>query len=186
MTTANRDAAIRSTTIKAVLFVTFMGAMSFAAVPLYDIFCRVTGFGGTPQTADAAPAEVSDQTITVRFDANTNRDLPWTFEAVQKKMDIRIGEMGMAYYRATNNSDKPVTGTASYNVAPYEVGGYFSKIDCFCFVEQTLQPGESMDMPVTFFVDPEILQDRERRETQTITLSYTFFRQEEQASLLDQ
>ncbi|MEM1420745.1 MAG: cytochrome c oxidase assembly protein [Pseudomonadota bacterium] len=177
-TTTQQNA--RKTARSALMLVAGMGALSFASVPLYDLFCRVTGWGGTTQVADEATGEVLDQTILVRFDASTGRDMPWVFEPVQREMRVRIGETGLAFYRATNPSDRPVMGTASFNVAPFEVGSYFTKIQCFCFVEQVLQPGESMEMPVTFFVDPEIVDDPERSETKVITLSYTFYETEDQ------
>lgn len=153
----------------------FMLGMSFAAVPFYDWFCRVTGFGGTTSVADSAPVDVLDREVTVKFIASTERDMPWKFEPVQNSMDIRIGETGLAFYRATNNTDRPVAGTASFNVTPFSVGGYFSKIQCFCFEEQVLEPGQSVDMPVTFFVDPEMVHDQEAGLVHTITLSYTFY-----------
>ena len=156
----------------------FMVGMAFAAVPLYDWFCRVTGFAGTTQTASGEAGEVLDRTIKVRFDASTAKDMPWEFEPVQREMEIRIGETGLAFYRAHNPTDRVVTGTAAYNVTPYSTGGYFSKIACFCFVEQTLQPGESVEMPVTFYVDPEIMEDDEARRVPVITLSYTFYETE--------
>ncbi len=156
----------------------FMLGMAYAAVPLYDLFCRVTGFGGTPQTAEAGADRVLDRTIRVRFDASTARDMPWEFEPVQNEMEIRIGETGLAYYRAHNPTERPITGTATYNVAPYSTGGYFSKIECFCFTEQTLAPGQSMDMPVTFYIDPEIVEDAEAGRVPVITLSYTFYETE--------
>jgi cytochrome c oxidase assembly protein subunit 11 len=160
----------------------FMVGMSFAAVPLYDLFCRVTGFGGTTMTADAAPDEILDRTIKVRFDAST-MGIDWRFRPVQKEMTIRIGETGLAFYEATNTSDRPITGTASYNVAPFSTGGYFAKIECFCFIEQTLQPGETMQMPVTFFVDPAIVDDAEASRVPAITLSYTFYETEDSRKL---
>lgn len=160
----------------------FMVGMSFAAVPLYDLFCRVTGFGGTTMTADAAPDQVLDRTIKVRFDAST-MGIDWRFKPVQKEMTLRIGETGLAFYEATNISDRPITGTASYNVAPFSTGGYFAKIACFCFIEQTLQPGETMQMPVTFFVDPAIVDDPEASRVPAITLSYTFYETEESRKL---
>jgi len=155
-----------------------MLGMAWAAVPLYDLFCRVTGYGGTTQEASAASDVVLDQTITVRFDASTGSGMPWSFRPVATTMDIKIGETGLAFYEAYNPTDHPVTGTASFNVTPLSVGGYFAKIDCFCFVEQTLQPGERVQMPVTFFVDPEIVTDPDTDGVHTITLSYTFFETE--------
>lgn len=160
----------------------FMVGMAYAAVPLYDLFCRVTGFGGTPQTADIAPDAVLDRTIKVRFDAAT-MGIDWRFKPAQREVTLRIGEVGLAFYEATNLSDRPITGTASYNVAPYSTGAYFTKIACFCFTEQTLQPGETVQMPVTFFVDPAIVEDREASRVPSITLSYTFYETEESRKL---
>jgi cytochrome c oxidase assembly protein subunit 11 len=151
-----------------------MASLSFAAVPFYDWFCRVTGFGGTTMTADQAPDRILDQTISVRFDASRDADMPWQFKPMQREMSLRIGEVGLAFYEAYNPTDKPIAGTASYNVTPYSAGGYFAKIDCFCFEMQVLQPGERVQMPVTFFVDPEIVTDREGKFVRQITLSYTF------------
>ena len=152
----------------------FMLSMSFAAVPLYDWFCRVTGYGGTTSVAETAPQDVLDKVVTVKFAAATERGMPWEFKPSQNEMEIRIGETGLAFYTATNPTDKPVAGSASFNVTPFSAGGYFAKIACFCFEEQVLQPGESIEMPVTFFVDPEIVEDDEARFVHTITLSYTF------------
>lgn len=151
-----------------------MASLSFAAVPFYDWFCRVTGFGGTTMTASSAPDNILDQTISVRFDASRDADMPWHFKPMQREMTLRIGEVGLAFYEAYNPTDKPVAGTASYNVTPYAAGGFFTKIDCFCFEMQVLQPGERVQMPVTFFVDPEIVTDREGKFVRQITLSYTF------------
>jgi len=154
--------------------IVFMGALAWAAVPLYDWFCRVTGFGGTTQVASAESETVLDQTIRVRFDASRARDMPWEFRAVEPHMDVRIGETGLAFYEAHNPTDRPIAGTASFNVAPFETGPYFVKIACFCFELQVLQPGETVLMPVTFFVDPEIVDDPETVGIPAITLSYTF------------
>ncbi|MFV0292790.1 MAG: cytochrome c oxidase assembly protein [Paracoccus sp. (in: a-proteobacteria)] len=154
-----------------------MGALAWAAVPFYNWFCRVTGYGGTTQVSEAddgAGRTVLDETITIRFDANVEPSLPWEFRPMQHEMTMRIGESGMAFYEAVNNSDKPVTGRASYNVAPEIAGSFFYKIECFCFTEQTLQPGERIEMPVTFEVDPEIVTDRDAYKVRDITLSYTF------------
>ena len=151
-----------------------MVSLSFAAVPFYRWFCQVTGFGGTTAVAEAAPDEILDQTIRVRFDGSKERDMPWEFKPVERVMEIRIGETGLAFYEATNTADYPVAGQASYNVTPDQAGGYFTKIECFCFTEQVLQPGESVLMPVTFYVDPEIARDREAKFIREITLSYTF------------
>jgi cytochrome c oxidase assembly protein subunit 11 len=155
--------------------VLFMGGMAWASVPLYDWFCRVTGYGGATNTAAAASDEILDRTIKVRFDASLERDMPWEFTPVEREMEVRIGETGLAFYEAYNPTDRPVAGTASYNVAPFDAGGFFTKIDCFCFEQQVLQPGERVEMPVTFYVDPEIVQDRDAKFIHTITLSYTFY-----------
>lgn len=152
-----------------------MAAMAWAAVPLYDLFCRVTGYGGTTTTAADGSDAILDQTIVVRFDASTERSMPWTFKPVQNTMTVRIGETNLAFYEAYNPTKRPVAGTASFNVTPLNVGGYFAKIDCFCFVEQVLAPGERVTMPVSFFVDPDIVDDDDTKNTHTITLSYTFF-----------
>lgn len=152
-----------------------MLGLAYASVPLYRLFCQVTGFGGTTQRADAAPEQASEQTITVRFDANTAASLGWGFHAVQPSLKVRIGEQNMAHYKATNTSGKVSTGSAVFNVTPVSAGAYFNKIQCFCFTEQTLQPGESVDMPVVFFVDPGILSDPDTRAINEITLSYTFY-----------
>ena len=150
------------------------GALGWAAVPLYDLFCRVTGYGGTTGQAEAAPAEVLDETVLVRFDASRARGFPWTFKPVQHSMRVNIGATNIAFYEATNPTDAPVAGTASFNVAPFATGAHFVKIDCFCFEEQVLMPGETVQMPVTFFVAPSILDDPEARHMPEITLSYTF------------
>lgn len=155
-----------------------MGGAAFAAVPAYRLFCQVTGFGGTTQRADAVPTAVSDRVITIQFDANTDRDLPWRFRPKQRQVAVRVGEEGLAFYRAENLSDEIVMGQAGFNVTPLKAGKYFNKVQCFCFNEQVLQPGQAVDMPVTFFVDPAILEDRDLDDVQNITLSYTFFRQE--------
>ncbi|MGK7752328.1 MULTISPECIES: cytochrome c oxidase assembly protein [unclassified Roseovarius] len=152
-----------------------MGALAWASVPLYDWFCRVTGYGGETNVADLGSDEILDRTIKVRFDASNERGFPWEFKPVQREMEIRIGETGLAFYEAYNPTDKPVAGSASYNVTPFEAGGFFTKIDCFCFEQQVLQPGERVQMPVTFFVDPEIVDDRDAKYAKTITLGYTFY-----------
>ncbi len=166
--------APQKTATKMVGVVVLMGALAWASVPFYDWFCRVTGFGGVTQTASQGSDTVLEQTITIRFDANVEAGMPWEFKPMQREMELRIGETGLAFYEAHNPTDKPIAGTASYNVAPYSAGYYFSKIDCFCFTEQVLQPGERVTMPVTFYVDPEIVDDREAKFARVITLSYTF------------
>lgn len=168
MSNPNRTAA------KLVAVVVTMGALAWASVPFYDWFCRVTGFGGTPGIAAAASDEILDQTIKIRFDASRDRGMEWEFKPVARTMELRIGESGLAFYEAHNPTDRVIAGQASYNVTPYSVGGYFQKIECFCFTEQVLQPGERVQMPVTFFIDPEIVNDPEAKYVHTITLSYTF------------
>ena len=165
----------RKTVAQLVAVVVTMGALAWASVPFYDWFCRVTGFGGVTGVSAAASDTVLDQTITVRFDASKDRDMKWEFKPVQREMTLRIGETGLAFYEAYNPTDRAIAGSASYNVAPYEAGGFFTKIDCFCFEEQVLQPGERVQMPVTFYVDPEIVTDREGKFVHSITLSYTFY-----------
>lgn len=155
--------------------VVLMGALAWASVPFYSWFCRVTGFGGVTATADAASDIILDQTIKVRFDSNTAPGMAWEFKPVVNQMELRIGETGLAFYEAYNPTDRPIAGQASYNVAPFEAGGFFTKIDCFCFTEQVLQPGERVQMPVTFYVDPEIVTDRDAKYIHSITLSYTFY-----------
>lgn len=155
-----------------------MGALAWAAVPFYDWFCRVTGYAGTPGVQAENLSEVVDEYVTVRFDANTEARMPWEFRPKQTEMRLKIGETGMAFYEAYNPTDKPVAGTAAYNVAPDLAGYYFTKIDCFCFTEQVLQPGERVEMPVVFYVDPAILQDRDAGRIRNITLSYTFYQTE--------
>ncbi len=155
--------------------VVVMGALAWASVPFYNWFCRVTGFGGATGVALAASDEILDQTITIRFDASKERDMPWEFKPVQREMTLRIGETGLAFFEAYNPTDRPVAGQAAYNVTPYSAGGFFDKIECFCFTEQVLAPGERVQMPVTFFIDPEIVTDRSAKYVHTITLSYTFY-----------
>lgn len=155
--------------------VMLMGALAWASVPFYDWFCRVTGFGGVTSTAEAGSDLILDKTIKVRFDASIARDMPWDFKPMQREMEVRIGETGLAFYEAYNPTNRPVAGTASYNVAPYEAGGFFTKIDCFCFEEQVLQPGERVVMPLSFYVDPEIVEDRDAKYLKVITLGYTFY-----------
>ena len=169
------DKAKKKTAAQMVGVVIFMGALAWASVPFYDWFCRVTGFGGVTQVADSGSDIVLSETVKVRFDASLERDMPWEFKPVQREIEIQIGATGLAFYEAYNPTDKPIAGTASYNVTPYEAGGFFSKIDCFCFEEQVLMPGERVQMPVTFFVDPEIVEDRDAKYTKVITLSYTFY-----------
>ncbi|MGI3170565.1 cytochrome c oxidase assembly protein [Pseudooceanicola sp. C21-150M6] len=167
--------------------VAVMATLGFLSAPLYNLFCAVTGFGGVTQEADAGSDTVLDRTVKIRFDASVDRDMPWDFKPMQREMTLKIGETGLAFYEAHNPTDHPIGGSATYNVYPYEAGGYFTKIDCFCFTEQILQPGETVQMPVTFYVDPEIVNDRDAKYVQTITLGYTFYEQdltaEQQAAL---
>ncbi|THH37252.1 cytochrome c oxidase assembly protein [Aliishimia ponticola] len=165
----------QKTVVQLVAVIVVMGGLAWASVPFYDWFCRVTGFGGTPLVAEAGADEILDQTIKVRFDASLERGMPWEFKPVQREMELRIGETGLAFYEAYNPKDVPVAGSASYNIAPYQASGFFTKIDCFCFEEQVLQPGERVQMPVTFYVDPEIVTDRDGEHVHSITLSYTFY-----------
>jgi cytochrome c oxidase assembly protein subunit 11 len=156
-------------------FVALMVGVSFAAVPLYSWFCRTTGFGGTTQVAKTAPKQVSGRTITVRFDSNVAPGLPWSFEPERRTVDVRLGEVVTVYYAVRNESARVTTGQAGYNVAPPTTGAYFEKINCFCFTEQTLQPGEKRDMAVVFFVDPKLASDSDEDAVNNITLSYTFY-----------
>ena len=156
-----------------------MIGLSFSAVPLYRMFCQVTGYGGVPQIAETASDKVLDRTITIRFDANVDRALPWEFKPEQRAMDVRIGESGLAFFKAHNNTNEPVSGTAGFNVVPEIAGRYFNKIECFCFKQQTLAAGQSIDMPVTFFVDPKIVEDMSTKNISEITLSYTFYRSDD-------
>ncbi len=158
--------------------VAVMLGLSFAAVPFYDWFCRVTGYGGTTAVAVAPSGPALDQVITVRFDANTAHDMPWEFRPTERTMQVRIGETALAFYQAYNPTDEAIAGTASYNVTPHQAGPFFAKIACFCFELQVLGPGERVEMPVSFFVDPEMLQDPDARGVHQITLSYTMHRSE--------
>jgi cytochrome c oxidase assembly protein subunit 11 len=152
-----------------------MAGMAYAAVPLYSWFCRTTGFGGTPQIATAAPGEILARKITVRFDANVTGGLPWKFEPEVNAVDVRIGDVVMVNYMVTNLAARETAGQASYNVSPPTVGAYFAKINCFCFTEQRLKAGETREMPVVFFVDPELVKDGEQNRLNSITLSYTMY-----------
>ncbi len=166
----------RAVAASLVAFVAFMVGLSFAAVPLYRMFCSATGFAGTPQRAKTASQTAFAQTITVRFDANVAPGLPWSFEPVQPEMTLHIGENKLAFFRAINHSSETVTGSAVFNVSPDLMGQYFTKIQCFCFTEQTLKPGETVEMPVSFYVDAAMLSDSEAKTVHDMTLSYTFFK----------
>jgi cytochrome c oxidase assembly protein subunit 11 len=165
----------RRTMMSLMMIVVGMGSLAAASPPLYRIFCQVTGFGGTTMRAEALPDSISDRVITIRFDANV-AEMPWSFQPEQRAVPVRIGENGLVSYRATNRGSVAMTGMATFNVTPEIAGPYFSKIACFCFTDQRLEPGESVDMPVSFFVDPAILKDRNLDDLKTITLSYSFFR----------
>ena len=172
------------TGIYAMLGALAMLGMGYAAVPLYDLFCRVTGFGGTTQRASESDADIAarlassagGKTMSIRFDASTARDVPWSFRPTQPTDTVQIGIRDMATYVARNNSTIPITGTATFNVEPEQAGKYFNKIQCFCFTEQTLQPGEEVHMPVLYYVDPAALEDEGMDRVEQITLSYTFHR----------
>lgn len=152
-----------------------MTGLSFAAVPLYDLFCKVTGFGGTPRIGTAGAGTILDRTMDIRFDANVAPNLGWRFEAESQEIKLRVGETKTVFYKVTNTGSRPTTGIATYNVQPERVASYFVKIQCFCFTEHTLQPGESIEAPVVFYVDPEIVKERELNGIRALTLSYTYF-----------
>jgi cytochrome c oxidase assembly protein subunit 11 len=174
MQTPNPKKNLRVALMAATVVLSMLG-LSYAAVPFYKAFCKATGFGGTTQRADAAPAKATDTKISIRFDANTSGALNWDFHARQTEMTIKIGEQNMAYFDAKNLSDKILTGSAVYNVTPPAAGAYFDKIQCFCFTKHTLKPGEKDEFPVMFFVDPAILDDADAKGIHEITLSYTFY-----------
>ena len=169
-----KSANNRGIVIACLVFASTMGGMAYAAVPLYELFCQVTGYGGTTQRAEQYSDTILDRTVKVRFDSNVN-GLPWTFRPKQREVEVRIGETIQIEYIATNNSERTTSGQATYNVTPQTAGAFFNKVECFCFTEMSLEPGESIDMPVVFFVDPAIVDQRETQNIETITLSYTFF-----------
>lgn len=177
MSDQKADIAAKNRKVARRLFLTTagMGAFAYASAPLYDLFCRTTGFGGTPVVAQAGDRPILDRTVNVRFDSNVDTSLPWKFQPLQREVKVRLGEEYLAYYRVTNLSQRPAVGTSTYNVTPETAGGWFNKLQCFCFTEQLLLPGQSVDMPVIFFVDPELDKDRRYDNIRTITLSYTFF-----------
>jgi len=152
-----------------------MLGLAYAAVPLYEAFCKATGFGGTPLVAQEGERPVIARTVEVRFDSNVDPNLAWRFEPVEREVKVRLGEEKLVFFRATNVSQRPIVGTATYNVTPERTAGWFNKIQCFCFTEQLLKPGQSVDMPVVFFVDAEMAKDRRYDDIRTITLSYTFY-----------
>jgi cytochrome c oxidase assembly protein subunit 11 len=174
---ARRSAARNARTAVALaVVVCAMVGLSYASVPLYRLFCEVTGYGGTTQVAAAAPETVSERRITVRFNTDLSPDLPWRFQPPEHAVTLRVGEPGLAVFRAVNLADRPITGTATFNVTPLKAGQYFDKTQCFCFDEQRLEAGQTADMGVSFFIDPAILDDRNLDDVTTVTLSYTFFR----------
>ncbi|MCB2010716.1 MAG: cytochrome c oxidase assembly protein [Geminicoccaceae bacterium] len=180
------DRRKRRTAIAGTLVIAGMLGLTAASVPLYNLFCRVTGYGGTTQRAEAdvAGPGVVDHVVEVSFNADVAPDLPWTFRPMQRKVSVRLGENRLAFFEAVNNSDRPIVGRAVYNVTPHKTGYYFNKVHCFCFDEQVLQPGERVEMPVSFFVDPEMLEDADARDVRQLTLSYTFFIDEEASEAL--
>lgn len=166
----------RRTALAASLIILAMAGLTAASVPLYNLFCQVTGYGGTPRIgAIAEGVRPQDRQVTIYFNADTASDLPWRFRPQQRSMTVKVGEEHLAFYEAQNRADHPVVGRAVYNVTPFKVGSYFSKVHCFCFEKQTLQPGERVDMPVSFYVDPAMLEDADASGVTQITLSYTFF-----------
>ncbi len=185
MNTIDNNNTLKKQNKKVLITISFivivMLSLSYAAVPLYDIFCRVTGFGGTTQIASSAPGSLGNPDINIRFESSTTSSLNWEFFSKSKVVNIPIGQEKTIFYFAKNNGSEPVVGTATFNVTPAKVGQYFMKIDCFCFVEQLLKPGESMDMPVTFFIDPDIYKDENVKEVNEITLSYTFMKSMDQS-----
>ena len=190
MRTAQNQNNLKAQNKKVIFIITFIGmlmlSLSYAAVPLYDIFCRVTGFGGTTQIASSAPGSTGHPNINIRFESNITDSLNWDFYSKTKTVKIPMGEEKTIYYFARNLSDEPIVGTATFNVTPAKAGQYFMKIDCFCFVEQLLNPGESMNMPVTFFIDPDLYKDENVQEVNEITLSYTFMKSMDQSKVEEQ
>lgn len=179
---AQQDKARRSNRRLAIgLFVVpvAMVGVAYASVPLYELFCQVTGYGGTTQVAESLPETIGERVIKVRFNSDVAPDLPWAFQPVEREVELKVGESGLAFFRAENLSQRPTVGTATFNVTPLKAGPYFNKVQCFCFTEQHLAAGGSIDMPVSFFVDPAIEEDPNLSEVRTITLSYTFFVDEE-------
>lgn len=175
---ARKNARLGLTVLAVVLG---MAALSYASVPLYNLFCRVTGFGGTTQVADAYPENVLERTVTVQFNADIDRNLAWDFEPEERSIEVKLGQKGLTAFSAHNRTPKPLAGTAIYNVTPLKAGKYFHKVQCFCFDEQILNPGQQVSMPVMFYVDPKMDEDPNMQDVKTITLSYTFFRAESEA-----
>ena len=161
--------------VGAALFAFGMLGLAYASVPLYRLFCQVTGYAGTTQRVAQPSATVLDRMVTIRFDANVAAGLSWTFKPERTTIDVKIGENTLAFYRATNTTDRAIVGSATFNVTPEIAGGFFNKIECFCFKEQRIEPGQTIDMPVSFYVDPSIVKDKDASKISTITLSYTFY-----------
>jgi cytochrome c oxidase assembly protein subunit 11 len=179
MTTASLPQKNKKVALSVLMMAAGMLGLGYASVPLYRLFCQVTGFAGTTQRVteqEASRVAVADKTISIRFDGNVASDMPWYFVPEHSTDIVSLGERDMAIFIAKNNSDKPITGTATFNVEPEQTGQYFNKIQCFCFTEQTLQPGEEVRMPVLFYVDPKITEDENAKNVEQITLSYTFHR----------
>ncbi len=174
----NKDRSNGAIVAACLTFVVAMTGMAYAAVPLYDMFCKVTGYNGTTKRVEQASDVILDKTVKVTFDANTASDLPWDFKPVQREIEIRIGETVQVNFTAKNLASKPTTGQAVFNVTPMAAAAYFNKVQCFCFTETTLKPGEELEMPVVFFVDPEIVKSVETKDIRTLTLSYTFYARE--------
>lgn len=166
----------RQLALNLAMIVVGMVCLAYASVPLYSLFCRVTGFGGTTSRAEMAPTRVLDRTITISFNADTDPGIPWEFAPMQHKVSAKVGEKKLIFYRAKNLSNEPVTGVATFNVTPEKAGGYFDKIECFCFTNQKLMPGQEVVMPVSFFIDPAVADDKNLSDVTDITLSYTFFK----------
>ena len=158
-----------------VFLVLFMASASFLSVPFYNWFCKVTGYGGATNVAQKESEIISDKVISVRFDASLEKGLEWEVKPVQRNMTLNLGETGLAFYEAYNPTDKPIAAQASFNVVPFSVGNFFNKIECFCFTEQILQPGEKIKMPVSFYVDPDLINNLESKNVTSVTLSYTFY-----------
>lgn len=166
----------KTTVLASLAGLAVMTGLVAASVPLYELFCRVTGFGGTTQVTDGADKQVLDRSVRVRFSASTARDMAWEFKPVQQVVNVRIGERALAFYEAYNPTNEPISGQATYNVTPFKVGPYFVKIECFCFTEQTLAPGQRVSMPVSYYIDPAMADDPDLADITEITLNYTFFR----------
>ncbi len=175
---------VRRTAVALVAVIVGMVALTAASVPLYRLFCQITGYGGTPDVAEAPPEQASEVLVEVTFNADVDRRLPWRFRPLQERITVRVGEPALAVFEAVNIGDRTVVGRAMYNVTPLKIGEYFYKVQCFCFDEQKLAPGERVEMPVSFFVDPGMLEDPTTDEVRQITLSYTFFLNEEATAAL--